>query len=123
MADRCEGEKKVILFACSGTVDVGQLSDKVTRQFSRDGFGGMSCIAVIGDGLSGYVESAKGATQNIDIDGCENACTKLNLEKIGVFPRSYILTDMGIKKGETTITDGLVRSVRQKVESADAAFD
>jgi uncharacterized metal-binding protein len=82
-------------------------------------FGNMSCIAAIGAGLSGYVESAKDATQNLAIDGCENACTRLNLQKIGVVPKSYVLTDMGLKKRETTITDRLARSVIFSQKQAD----
>ena len=118
MADCCCGtEKTTLLYACSGAADVGQLADKTVRRMSRDGVGKMTCIAAVGAGLSGFIESAKGASENITVDGCDQCCAKLNLERIGVTPKSFILTDMGLKKGETTITDQLIRTVRQKIEA------
>ncbi len=78
----------------------------------------MSCIAAIGAGLTSYGDSAKKEeSQNITIDGCENAFAKLTLEKIGVTSKSYILTDMRFKKGETIITDSVISSIRKKIET------
>ncbi len=123
MADCCKSEKTILLYACSGAADVGQLADKTIRRMARDGFGKMTCVAAIGAGLSGFIESAKEATENITVDGCDKCCAKMNLENIGVVSRSYVLTDMGLKKGETTITDQLIRSVRQKIENVDLSHE
>ncbi len=64
----------------------------------------MTCLASIGAGLSGYVQSAKGAGENITIDGCSVACAKKALENIGVTPTAYILTDLGLIKGKSPAT-------------------
>jgi uncharacterized metal-binding protein len=81
----------------------------------------MTCIAAIGAGLSGFIESARGADVNVAIDGCDKYCARLSLEKIGVTPKSYVLTEMGLKKGETDVTDQVVRSMRQKIVTAETA--
>ena len=62
-------------------------------------------------GLSGYVQSAKGADENITIDGCSVACAKKTLEKIGVRPIAYILTDLGLVKGESPVTEKTVKQI------------
>ncbi len=46
-----------------------------------EGFGTMTCLASIGAHLSGFVESAKGADENITIDGCLVACGKKTCAK------------------------------------------
>ncbi|MBU2511232.1 putative zinc-binding protein [bacterium] len=115
MSECCGNEKTVLLYACSGASDVGNVSDRVARGLSRDGFGKMTCVAAIGAGLSGFIESAKGATENITIDGCDKYCARLSLERVGVTPKSYVLTEMGLKKGETSVTDQTIRSIRQKI--------
>jgi uncharacterized metal-binding protein len=46
-----------------------------------EGFGTMTCLASIGAHLSGFVESAKGADENITIDSCPVACGKKTCAK------------------------------------------
>lgn len=122
MADCCGSDKKtILLYACSGASDVGQIADRTARGLSREGFGKMTCVSAIGAGLSGFIESAKGADVNLTIDGCDKYCARLCLEKIGVKPKSYVLTEMGLKKGETDVTDQVVRSIRQKIVAAESA--
>jgi uncharacterized metal-binding protein len=118
MADCCATETKLI-YACSGAADVGEIADRVARKLRSDGLVRMSCLAGIGAGLSGYVQSAKGADVNITIDGCPIACAKKSLENIGVQPTSYILTDMGLVKGETPITEKVISGICDKIKKAN----
>ncbi len=104
MSSCCGGEATKIIYSCSGAADVGELSDKVTRALRKEGYAQGSCIAALGAGMSGYIQSAKGADVNITIDGCPVACTRKILENIGVAPVSYIITDMGFTKGSTAVT-------------------
>jgi len=75
----------------------------------------MTCLASIGAHLSGFVESAKGADENITIDGCPVACAKKNLEHIGIKPKSFILTEMGLVKGKTFVSGEVVNEIYKKI--------
>ena len=115
MVECCGGGAKLV-FACSGCSDVGEVADKAARALSKAGFGKMSCLAGLGGNLSGFVESAKGADENIVIDGCPVACAKKIFERIGVTPSSYILTEMGLVKGETPVDDEVVQVVCRQIQ-------
>lgn len=118
MADCCKTETKLI-YSCSGAADVGEIADRVVRKLRADGSARMTCLAGISAGLSGYVQSAKGADVNITIDGCKTACAKKTLEKIGVTPASYILTGFGLVKGETPVTEKIIDQMCEKIKSAN----
>jgi uncharacterized metal-binding protein len=114
MADCCKGDTKLI-YACSGAADVGEIADRVARRLRAEGFAKMTCLAGVGAGLSGFVQSAKGADVNMAIDGCNIACAKKALEAIGVTPISYILTDLGLVKGESPVTEKIVTQTCIKI--------
>jgi uncharacterized metal-binding protein len=116
MAECCATETKLI-YACSGASDVGEIADVVARRLRDEGAANMSCLAGVGAGLSGYVQSAKGADINITIDGCKTACAKKTLERIDVKPTSYILTGFGLVKGETPVTDKIIAEISGKIKS------
>ena len=112
----CEcGSKTRIMYACSGAADVGEVADKVARKLRAEGFAKLTCLAAIGANLSGYVESAKGADENITIDGCPVACAKKNLERLGLMPKSIILTEMGLIKGQTPSSDKVVDETAKNI--------
>ncbi|PKO00510.1 MAG: zinc-binding protein [Chloroflexi bacterium HGW-Chloroflexi-5] len=115
MAECCGGGTKLI-YSCSGSADVGEIADHVTRRLRDEGFAKMTCLASVGAGLSGYVQSALGADEVITIDGCVTACAKKSLQRIGVQPTSYILTDLGLEKHETPVTDLIVDEVLGKIK-------
>jgi len=76
----------------------------------------MTCLAGVGAGLSDFVQSAIGADENITIDGCSIACARKSLERIGVQPTSYILTDLGLEKHETPVTEEIIDEVFEKIK-------
>lgn len=117
MAECCGGGKTKLIFACSGSSDVGEIADKAARVLSKAGFGKMSCLAGLGANLSGFVESAKGADENIVIDGCPIECVKKIFENIGVKSKSFVLTDMGLVKGKTIVNDEIVQSVCRQIQN------
>jgi uncharacterized metal-binding protein len=116
MADLKNTETKLI-YTCAGAADVGEIADQVARRLRSEGFAKMTCLAGVGAGLSGYVQSAKGADENITIDGCSVACAKKTLENIGVTPTAYILTDLGLVKGESPVTKETVGQMSDKIKS------
>jgi uncharacterized metal-binding protein len=106
-----------LIYSCSGNADVGEISDRAARALRREGFGQGSCIAGIGAGIAGYIQSAKGADVNIAIDGCPVACARKILENIGITPESYIVTEMGFKKGGTHVTPEAIEAVYNNVKA------
>jgi uncharacterized metal-binding protein len=122
MAGLNKTETKLI-YACSGAADVGEIADRVARKLRSEGAAKMTCLAGIGAGLSAYVKSAKDADVNIAIDGCPVACAKNTLAKIGVTPTSYILTDMGLIKGETPVTEKIIKQLADKIKNTQDATE
>jgi uncharacterized metal-binding protein len=101
------GSKEKVLFACSGAADVGELSDKVARKLRKDGFGKMSCLIGIGAKLDNFLQTAKNS-HTIVIDGCPINCGKKAVEAAGIAATFFTLTEMGMEKGRSPVTDELV---------------
>lgn len=115
MSDCCGGTQTLIM-GCSGTADVGELSDKVYRKLVKDGLGSGFCLAGVGADISGFVESAKVA-ENIVIDGCPVNCGKKLMESRGAKVKSFTLTSlMGLIKGKTAVTDELIGQTAEKLK-------
>jgi uncharacterized metal-binding protein len=91
----------VMILACSGASNVGQLSNRAAVELTQEGFGKMFCLAGIGGGLSGFVQSAEDAPRMVAIDGCEVGCAKAIFEGSRIPLKDYIvLTSMGIEKNK-----------------------
>lgn len=102
MADACcTTNGNVMLLACSGGSNVGQLSNRAAVELTQEGFGKMFCLAGIGGHISGLVQSAKDAQQILVIDGCDIGCSKAILNNADVPFKNYlILTELGITKNK-----------------------
>jgi uncharacterized metal-binding protein len=99
--DCCAPGGNVMILACSGGSNVGQLANQAAVELTQEGFGKMYCLAGIGGHLSGFVQSAKDVSEIVVIDGCPTCCSKATLEHAGVPLKSYlILTDLGIEKNK-----------------------
>jgi uncharacterized metal-binding protein len=116
MAECCEGKTKLI-YSCSGAADVGEIADRVARKLRDEGFAKMSCFAGIGAELSGYVQSAKDADAVITVDGCRHACARKSLLRIGVDSVSFVLTAMGLAKGEMPVTEKIIADLSESIKS------
>jgi uncharacterized metal-binding protein len=103
-----------LIFPCSGSADVGAIADQAARKLTRDGVGKMSCLAGIGGGVAGMIESARGASGVLVIDGCPIDCAKKTLEKAGISEFVHLrVTDRGMKKGQSPVTDETVKSIAE----------
>jgi uncharacterized metal-binding protein len=99
--DCCAPSGNVMILACSGGSNVGQLANQAAVELTQEGFGKMYCLAGIGGHLSGFVQSAKDVPEMVVIDGCPTCCSKAILEHAEVPIKSYlILTDLGIEKNK-----------------------
>jgi len=108
MAECCCGEKKVkLIYSCSGAANTGYLADAVSRKLTESLVGNMTCLAAIAAEFSGFIESAKCA-RNIIIDGCAIGCGEKVFEKKGLPYERIVMTDFGVKKGKTEISQEVI---------------
>lgn len=120
----CGGDKKtVLLYACSGAANVAEVADKAARVMMFGGCGTMFCLAGIGAGIPGMVQTAKDADVNLVIDGCPMDCAKKIFEKAGITNYAYVkVTDLGIEKVKGVRgTDEQVRMVVDKAKEVLAS--
>lgn len=104
-----------LIYSCSGAANTGFLADSAARKLTKEGKGKMTCLAAVGAGLSGFLESAKCADKNIVIDGCPVACGKKIFDANNLNYEHYILTDFGVEKGKTEITTEVINSVTNEL--------
>ncbi|WP_372682886.1 putative zinc-binding protein [Desulfosarcina sp.] len=99
--DCCSSNGNIMILACSGGSNVGQLSNQAAVELTQEGFGKIFCLAGIGGQLSGFVQSAKDVPEMVAIDGCQVGCAKAILEQAQVPLKNYIvLTEAGIEKNK-----------------------
>lgn len=99
--DCCATGNNIMILACSGGSNVGQLSNQAAIELTQENFGKMFCLAGIGGQLSGFVQSAKDTDTMVAIDGCELGCAKAILKQAGVLLTNYlVITDLGIEKNK-----------------------
>jgi uncharacterized metal-binding protein len=97
----CAGNGNIMLLACSGGSNVGQLANKAAVELTQEGFGKMFCLAGVGGHLGGFIQSAKDVPEMVAIDGCDLGCAKAILEHAEVPVKSYlVLTGLGIAKSK-----------------------
>ena len=97
----CAPGGNIMILACSGGSNVGQLSNQAAVELTQEGFGKMFCLAGVGGHLGGFVQSAKDVPQMMAIDGCDIGCTKAILDHANVPIKSYlVLTGLGIEKNK-----------------------
>lgn len=90
---------EVLLFACSGGSNVGQLANAAAIQLTQQGNGRMYCLAGLGGDISGIIESSKSAPIRVAIDGCPVECAKASFRRLGIEPEiALVVTELGIEK-------------------------
>jgi uncharacterized metal-binding protein len=111
-----------LIYACSGAANVAEIADRAARELSGVGEVKMFCLAGIGAGIQGMVQTARDADANIVIDGCDLDCAKKIFDKAGLDNyRQTKVTDLGIRKDGTPVTDEQVKVVVDKVGSEIAS--
>ncbi len=97
----CSGGSPVMILACSGGSNVGQISNRAAVELTQEGVGKMFCLAGIGGNINGFVQSAKDVERLIVIDGCSIGYAKAILGNAGIEATHYlVLTDLGIEKNK-----------------------
>ena len=121
--DCCKSNNNIMILACSGGSNVGQLSNQAAVELTQEGFGKMYCLAGIGGQLKGFVQSAKDVPMIAAIDGCEVGCAKTILKNADIPNFSYIvLTNLGIEKNKNfNLSAEDVKKVMEAVRAACVA--
>lgn len=110
----CSKGPKVI-YACSGSSDVGEITDRAARKLSADGAGKMTCIAGIGGRAGALLDIADAADYILALDGCPQNCAKKTLELAGYKDFGHIgLYDLGLPKGKSPATEKNIAIVVEK---------
>ncbi len=112
-------ETGLLVFPCSGSSDVGELSDRVGRTIAKCGQAKMFCLAGIGETLPGMLEYAPDAKNIISIDGCPVSCAKKTLEHAGFKVESYNLKDLGFEKGKTKVDEDSIKKATSKITGGE----
>ena len=105
-----------LIFACSGAADVGEIADLAARKLNKEGLGKMFCLAGIGGCVEGIMKNTEAASKIVAIDGCPLDCAKKTLEQGNFKEFMHVrLTDMGLEKGKSAVTDENIKKVTEAV--------
>lgn len=115
----CSPSGNIMILACSGGSNVGQLANQAAVELTQENFGKMFCLAGIGARLSGFVQSAKDVPEMVVIDGCDVGCSRGILAQAEVPLKNYlVLTEMGIEKNKNFALDPRdIEKVKQTVKA------
>lgn len=119
MAEKCMCQPtEVLIFACSGGSNVGQISNQAAIALTKEGKGRFFCLAGIGGHISGITESTKTGKRIVAIDGCPVQCARKTLEHAGFGLDVYVVvTEMGIEKShDFAIEQNAIIDVVEKVK-------
>ena len=122
----CCGRGNVLLLACSGGSNVGQISNDAVKALDQLGQGSFFCLIGIGAQLPSFLEGAGQEDKVlVAIDGCGVGCAKRALQNAGLKADIYkVVTELGIEKGHHfDYTGEEVGLVAQAVADALAAMD
>ena len=100
-----------IVLACSGGSDLGELTDRVARKLKNNGVYTMKCLAMVGADHKELIETLK-STETLVIDGCPVDSGRKIMEEAWLTDYQYVrLTDLGLVKGQTPVTDETIDKV------------
>ncbi len=107
------GDKKRIIFACSGASNVGELSNAAAVVLTKEGFGSKACTASLAIKTPSVMKKTEDADEIVIIDGCSVGCAKKIGEAASVEPDQYVvITDLDIKKvGDMDVDEGDLEKV------------
>jgi uncharacterized metal-binding protein len=118
----------VVIYACSGCSDVGELADRTARVLAQNKASEMSCLAGIGGRVKSLLIKAEQAGHIVTIDGCPLNCARHTLAQAGFSTVQHLeLQTLGFRKGDCPPTEErlaiaveagrtLIRSLRANIE-------
>jgi len=101
---KTEPAAKVIVYACSGASNLGQLANEIALRLDRLGLAELACATEVGaqDG-----NGKRSIMPVLAISGCTSGCCAAMLEQHGVdVSCSVVLAERGIAKAKHVLVDG-----------------
>lgn len=100
MSECCASNDDVLLFACSGGSNVGQITNDAAKALDELGQGRMYCAIGVAAKLPNFIETASQARKRVLIDGCEVQCLRKAFDAAEVpVDVHVIVTELGLVKG------------------------
>jgi len=98
-----ESAAKVLVYACSGASNLGQLANEIAVRLDRLGLAELVCVTEVGAG-NGDIQSSNKPV--IAISGCTTACCTAMLKRHGIeVSRSVVLAERGVAKAKHVLVD------------------
>lgn len=95
----CCQPDETLVFTCAGAAYVGQLANRSGVQLAKNGVANHLCIASMAAGIADKLDRARNASRRIAIDGCDDHCCRLIMEKADLpVDHHVVMTDLGIEK-------------------------
>ncbi|MBN2530245.1 MAG: putative zinc-binding protein [Deltaproteobacteria bacterium] len=95
----CSIRPNVLIFACSGASNVGQITNGVAVKAAREKVGQMSCLAGVGAHLDDFVTLSQTCRTLVAIDGCDKQCAKKVFDHLDISPVLHMdLSTLGFEK-------------------------
>jgi uncharacterized metal-binding protein len=98
-----ESAAKVLVYACSGASNLGQLANEIAIRLDRLGLAELACATEVG----AQDENDQGSSKPVlAISGCTTACCTAMLKRHGIeVSRSVILAERGVAKAKHILVD------------------
>lgn len=114
--------KSIVIYACSGCSDAGELADRTARVLSQSSHAEMSCLAGIGGRVKPLMSKAQNAEHILAIDGCPLNCARHTLAAAGFEQVHHLeLHRVGFRKGNCPPTEERIAvTVRAGLELIDS---
>jgi len=123
-ASCCSNDRDILILACSGGSNVGQITNQAAVELTREGFGKMFCLAGVAAGLPNFVRNTAEASSVLVLDGCPVGCAKAAMDNAGLAASSYlVVTELGIAKVKDRaleIAGGDVEAVKSAAKAMTA---
>lgn len=111
----CCTAASTLIFACSGSADVGKICDLAARKLSEERVGKMFCLAGVGGRVKAIMEGTRSAQAILVMDGCPLQCARNTMEQAGFKKFEYLcLSDIGLEKGKTPATEETVAKIANR---------
>jgi uncharacterized metal-binding protein len=90
---------ETLIFTCAGAAHCGQVANSAALKLTRDGVGKIFCLAAISASIPDKMKRARDAAMRVVIDGCDDRCARITMEKAGLPVDAYlVVTGAGVEK-------------------------
>jgi len=113
----CDCESELVgIFPCSGSANVGIISNQLALELTKAGKGRMLCTAGVGAKIPVQLKNAEGCDRIVVIDGCPMNCASTIFENAQIaVDKHIVVTELGVKKTrDTDIEDSVIAENMEK---------